>query len=134
MYEYLTANTELDRGVLDELISHCCVIIDDVEEIMKPAALILRNRVLLDIIIRRPFNLSEIFMDALVKAEDNYADVLPKLEESKILSPVYICNQPDPMVAGEWNLNFINFFFILDISKTIKAINIPLPINLFSVK
>lgn len=99
---------------MDELISQCVVVIDDRAEMKQPAATIQRNRVLLDIITKRPFNTFDIFIDVLAKDENNnpeIQDLVRKVQESKKQSIVYSHDQPYRAVAGELNLNIYIYLY-----------------------
>ena len=76
-YEYIKDKTglELDKAVLDRLISECVMLIRDREEIDKPETQYKRNRVLLDILYNRPFPTFDIFIKVLVSVDPNHSDV-----------------------------------------------------------
>ncbi|XP_052103264.1 uncharacterized protein LOC127736720 [Mytilus californianus] len=70
-YDDLLDNTVLDKMVLDNLISRCILMIEDREEIIKPTTQRERNKVLLDILIERPYPIFHLFKDVLQESEPN---------------------------------------------------------------
>ncbi|XP_052073712.1 uncharacterized protein LOC127711644 [Mytilus californianus] len=61
--------------VLDNLISRCILMIEDREEIIKPATQSERNKVLLDILTERPYGTFKVFKDVLKESDPYNTDV-----------------------------------------------------------
>ncbi|XP_052072401.1 uncharacterized protein LOC127710515 [Mytilus californianus] len=70
--------TELDKLVLDNLISKCILMIEDREEIIKPISQSERNMVFLDILTERPYDTFKLFKDVL-KESDPFNDDVQEL-------------------------------------------------------
>lgn len=68
-------STELDKLVLDNLISKCILMIEDREEIIKPIKQNKRNKVLLAILLERPYETFRLFKDVLKEADPHNSDV-----------------------------------------------------------
>ncbi|CAG2198639.1 unnamed protein product [Mytilus edulis] len=67
-YDELINQTVLDKMVLDNLISRCILMIEDREEIIKPTTQRERNKVLLDILTDRPYDVN----DNAIRMQKNY--------------------------------------------------------------
>ncbi|XP_071152333.1 uncharacterized protein [Mytilus edulis] len=75
-YDELINQTVLDKMVLDNLISRCILMIEDREEIIKPTTQRERNRVLLNILTKRPYGTTEVLKDVLQESNQYNNDVL----------------------------------------------------------
>ncbi|CAC5416925.1 unnamed protein product [Mytilus coruscus] len=74
--------TELDKLVLDNLISKCIFMIEDREEIIKPTTQSERNMVFLDILTERPYATFRLFKDVLKESDpcnDDVQELLNKI-------------------------------------------------------
>lgn len=74
-YSDILTCTILDKNVLDELISRCILTIDDREEIIKPATQTERNKILLDLLISRPYDVLNLFMVILKQSDPDNSNV-----------------------------------------------------------
>ncbi|XP_071148490.1 uncharacterized protein [Mytilus edulis] len=74
-YSDILTCTILDKNVLDELISRCILTIDDREEIIKPASQTERNKILLDLLISRPYDLLNLFIVILKQSDPDNSNV-----------------------------------------------------------
>lgn len=80
-YDEVISITELDKTVLDHLISKCVILIEDREEVAKLATQFERNKAILDILMERPYNTSNLFKDVLLQWNPNNSDVLEFAEK-----------------------------------------------------
>ncbi|VDI42860.1 uncharacterized protein MGAL_10B023497 [Mytilus galloprovincialis] len=74
-YDELINKTVLDKMVLDNLISRCIFMIEDREEIIKPTTQRERNKVLLDILIERPYGTVDVFKGVLKESDPHNSDI-----------------------------------------------------------
>ncbi|CAG2203373.1 unnamed protein product [Mytilus edulis] len=74
-YDDLLTKTVLDKTVLDSLISRCVLMIEDRDEIIKPATQTERNKVLLDILTKRPYGTFNVLKDVLKESDPYNTDV-----------------------------------------------------------
>ncbi|CAG2229613.1 unnamed protein product [Mytilus edulis] len=73
-------NVTLDTTVLDGLISKCILTIGDREEITKQPSLSERNRMILNILIARPYSTFETLTEELINFERSKKDLVSKLK------------------------------------------------------
>ena len=79
-YEDIVQSTILDKLVLDDLISRCVITIEDREEILAQISQSERNRLILDILINRPYNTVGIFKEILRNSDPHCRDLLARIE------------------------------------------------------
>ncbi|XP_063407316.1 uncharacterized protein LOC134691048 isoform X3 [Mytilus trossulus] len=72
-------NVTLDTTVLDGLISKCILTIEDREEIMKQPSMSERNRMILRILMARPYSTFETFTEELINFEQSKMALVSKL-------------------------------------------------------
>ncbi|XP_063395896.1 uncharacterized protein LOC134680683 [Mytilus trossulus] len=99
----LAHKTVLDKQVLDNLISKCIIAIEDREEIIKPTTQFERNKVLLEILIERPYNCLEIFKNVLKQfdpcaSDPDVLELLKRIEISVESEPPSNISQAETMV------------------------------------
>ncbi|CAG2236239.1 unnamed protein product [Mytilus edulis] len=82
-YNELLHDTELHTCVADYLISRCVLTIDDAREIKCPPGQFQRNKILLDILIDRPYNSFYYLVDALEESGSLCLDLVLRMRQNK---------------------------------------------------
>ncbi|XP_063406049.1 uncharacterized protein LOC134690009 [Mytilus trossulus] len=89
-YDEFVHNVTLDTTVLDGLISKCCLTNEDSEDIMNERRLSERNRMILNILMARPYGTFQTFSEELLEFDRSKIDLVSKMKN-------YDCE-------GEYNL------------------------------
>ncbi|CAC5377619.1 unnamed protein product [Mytilus coruscus] len=79
-YDEFLHNVTLDTTVLDGLISKCYLTIEDREEIMNQQRLSERNRMILDMLMARPYRTFQIFTEELIEFDRSKMDLVSKMK------------------------------------------------------
>lgn len=76
----LIHNVRLDTTVLDGLISKCYLTIEDREEIINQERTSERNRMILNILMARPYRTFQTFTEELIEFDQSSRDLVSKLK------------------------------------------------------
>ncbi|CAG2186086.1 unnamed protein product [Mytilus edulis] len=79
-YDGFLHNVTLDTTVLDGLISKCCLTIEDREDIMNERRLSERNRMILNILMARPYGTFQTFKEELIEFDRSKIDLVSKMK------------------------------------------------------
>ncbi|CAC5380301.1 unnamed protein product [Mytilus coruscus] len=113
----LVYSTILDKEVLDNLISKCILTVDDREEIDSFTDQLSRNQKLLEILMHRPYNTFNIFVEAMKESEQECNTLLVADLESivtdKILILKNVPTQDDIAGVDKQTVKLIKWYKIL---------------------